>query len=62
MAKYWENDCAGCDHCVHCGNDKSYLAFNCDICGEYIEAEDVHSEDGIDYCPECWGRKEDDLK
>lgn len=63
MAKYRENDCVGCDDCVHCGRNHWYYAFNCDECGEYIDPEDVRNDDGKDYCPKCYQRLfEDDLK
>lgn len=47
-------DCVYCDHCIHCGRDKPYWIFECDICGSQFYDEDkVTKINGKDYCKRC---------
>ena len=45
-----ENDCVGCDYCVHCGRDK-VLYIYCDVCNDTDDK--IYNFDGKDYCYQC---------
>ena len=44
------NDCVGCEHCVHCGQDHS-LYMVCDECGS--EVDGLWEYEGEQLCEEC---------
>ena len=52
-------DCVGCPQgCIHCGRDKPYWVYECDICGEtFYEEDEVTRIDGKDYCNRCYEKE-----
>lgn len=55
MARYKENDCVGCEHCVNCGRRESYFVYECDVCGdETTNRDDMFEVNGKDLCVSCY--------
>lgn len=48
-----ENNCVGCEHCIHCGRDEQ-LALACDVCEQPVDEDDLYEdEDGGVICKYC---------
>ncbi len=53
---YKDNDCVDCPQgCIHCGREKDYWVYECDICGSRFYDEDKLTRiKGKDYCDRCY--------
>lgn len=53
MGKEKDNDCVGCEWCVHCGRG-DYTVYYCDHCEEVIdENQDLYKWEGEEWCLDC---------
>ena len=52
-----EDNCVGCDWCADCGRKHQEVIY-CDKCGDQVWECDVITEDGEDYCLDCWEQHE----
>lgn len=54
MARYYEDNCVGCDYCVgSCINKEKTLVCTCDKCGDGFDAEELYVTEDGDMCQEC---------
>lgn len=54
MARYYEDNCVGCDECMgNCNNKCKSLVCTCDKCGDGFDAEELYVTEDGDMCQEC---------
>lgn len=55
MAKFREYDCCDCPQgCIHCGKDKGFIVYQCDLCYEKSTDRDFLEEvNGQELCSSC---------
>ena len=61
MARIVRNDCVGCGlPCIHCGRERDYVVYECDLCGlDNCDGEVKIFDDGEGHhlCATCLLRK-----
>lgn len=58
MAKVYEDDCVGCEHCIGCGR-RNYPHYYCDgeDCREEFSPDELYDYDGDMLCEGCLLKK-----
>ena len=56
MAKVYEDDCVGCEHCIGCGRRNS-PHYYCDECKDENLPSDLYDYDGDMLCEDCLLKK-----
>lgn len=50
--KVIENDCVGCEYCIHCGATHAEYYY-CDKCGDCFEPSELYCFEGEELCGDC---------